>query len=346
MVKTDYILKNRQGNLLFRVRFVNILNIYTRPKKGMNVAISKAMRAALAILSYRDIDIKKNYPLAREFERIKSWRLKKPELYSIWEHKVCCGRHDVPVRIFTPKENVSDSVLLFFHGGGWVTGNIDSYDGVCSDMSKLTGHRVVSVDYRLAPECRFPGGLEDCYAVAKEIFSNFEILGVKPENIILIGDSAGGNLAAAVSLLARDRKEFYPSKQILIYPATAADHSRTSPFESVRENGTGYLLTSKRVRDYMELYSSSDADFNNPYFAPLLAKDFSNLPSTLIITAQYCPLRDEGEEFGHRLQESGVYTEVVRMPDAIHGYFSLPSWFEQVRKTYEIINNFLKEKKF
>lgn len=221
-------------------------------------------------------------------------------------------------------------------------GNIDSYDGVCSDMAKLTGCKVVSVDYRLAPECRFPAGLDDCYTVAKELFLNDKLFDVKPENIVLIGDSAGGNLAAAVSLLARDRKEFFPSKQILIYPATGVDHSKNSPFASVHENGKGYLLTSKRVQDYMELYSSSKADFNNPYFAPLLAKDFSNLPSTLIITAQYCPLRDEGEEFGHRLKEAGVYTKIVRMPDVIHGYFSLPSWFEQVRKTYDIINDFLK----
>lgn len=306
------------------------------------MAISKVMRAALAVLSSRDIDIKKNYPLARELEKIKAWRLKKPELYSIWEHKVCRKNHDISVRIFTPEEDSIHTVLLFFHGGGWVMGNIDSYDGVCSDMAKLTGCKVVSVDYRLAPECRFPAGLDDCYTVAKELFLNDKLFDVKPENIVLIGDSAGGNLAAAVSLLARDRKEFFPSKQILIYPATGVDHSKNSPFASVHENGKGYLLTSKRVQDYMELYSSSKADFNNPYFAPLLAKDFSNLPSTLIITAQYCPLRDEGEEFGHRLKEAGVYTKIVRMPDVIHGYFSLPSWFEQVRKTYDIINDFLK----
>ncbi len=310
------------------------------------MAISKAMRAALAVLSSRDIDIKKNYPLARELEKIKSWRLKKPELYSIWQHKVRCKDHDVPVRIFTPEENKSNTVLLFFHGGGWVTGNIDSYDGVCSDMAKLTGCRVVSADYRLAPECRFPSALEDCYSVAKELFLNNEVLGTKPENIVLIGDSAGGNLAAAVSLLARDRKEYFPSAQILIYPATGADHTKTSPYASVHENGKGYLLTSKRVQDYMELYASSKADFQNPYFAPLLTKDFSNLPSTLIITAQYCPLRDEGEEFGHRLQKAGVCAKIFRMPDVIHGYFSLPSWFEQVRKTYDIINDFLKEKAF
>ncbi len=307
------------------------------------MTINKAIRAALAALSHPEIDIKKSYPLARELQRIKSWRLKKPELYRIWEHKVCCGEHNIPVRIFTPTESETDIVLLFFHGGGWVTGDIDSYDGVCSDMSRLTGHRVISVDYRLAPECRFPSGLSDCYAVAKELFLNDGILGVKPENVVLIGDSAGGNLAAAVSLLARDRKEFFPSKQILIYPATGADHSENSPFASVHENGKGYLLTSKRVQDYMELYSSSKEDFKNPYFAPLLAKDFSNLPATLIITAQYCPLRDEGEEFGRLLQKAGVYAEIVRMPDVIHGYFSLPSWFVQVKKTYDIINNFLKK---
>jgi len=312
------------------------------PKKGVNLAISKAMRAALAVLSFKDIDIKKNYTLARELEKIRSRHIKKPGLCSIEEYKIPYKNYNIPVRIYTPIAKNSNTLLLFFHGGGWVTGNIDTYDGVCFDMAKLTGHKVASVDYRLAPEAPFPLGLEDCYEAAREMFLNNKF-GISPENIVLIGDSAGGNLAAAVSLLACDRKEFFPSRQILIYPVLASDHSKNSPFKSVQENGNGYLLTSKRVQDYTELYCSREDDFNNPYFAPLLAKDFSKMPSTLIITAQYCPLRDEGEQFGRKLEEAGVYTKIVRVSDAIHGYFSLPVWFKKVRNTYEIINEFLKE---
>ncbi len=307
------------------------------------MAINKAMRAALSVLSYPEVDIKKVYPLERELKRIASWRIKKPHLYRIWEHTVPCGDHNIPVRIFTPSEDAQHRVLLFFHGGGWVTGDIDSYDGVCADMAALTGRMVVSVDYQLAPEHPFPAAPEDCYAAAREIFLHGGLLDTKPEEIVLIGDSAGGNLAAAVSLMARDRGEFFPARQILIYPAVGNDYSDSSPFPSVRENGSGYLLTSRRVRDYMALYRASKADKENPYFAPLAAGDFSRQPDTLIITAEYCPLRDEAEFYGEKLRAAGNRAETVRMPDALHGYFSLPASFRLVRQTYEIINRFLKD---
>ncbi|NMR85768.1 alpha/beta hydrolase fold domain-containing protein, partial [Vibrio parahaemolyticus] len=121
----------------------------------------------------------------------------------------------------------------------------------------------------------------------------------------LIGDSAGGNLAACVSLLLRDRGEIVPKKQILIYPATNYDHSENSPFKSVVEFGENYILTSKRIQDYMELYVPNPKDRESPYVAPILAKDLSNQPETLIITAEYDPLRDEGEEYGKRLESFG-----------------------------------------
>ena len=147
---------------------------------------------------------------------------------------------------------------------------------------------------------------------------------------------------ASVSFISLDSREFMPSLQILIYPATGNDHSDDSPFPSVRENGTDYLLTTKRVRDYMELYRSSDADLMNPYYAPLAAADFSNQPDTLIITAEYCPLRDEGEAYGKALAMAGNRVKVFRMPDALHGFFSLPVRFSQVKKAYVLINRFLK----
>ena len=318
----------------------------TAPKSQIPIvamAISKAMRAALSALSYPEIDIKKTYPLERELKRIASWRIKKPHLYRIWEHEVPCGDHKVPVRIFTPSEDKRHLVLLFFHGGGWVTGNIDSYDGVCADMAELTGRMVISVDYQLAPEHPFPAAPEDCYAVAREIFLQDGLLDTRPEEIVLIGDSAGGNLAAAVSLMARDRGEFFPTRQILIYPAVGIDYSDSSPFPSVRENGSGYLLTAKRIRDYMELYRASETDLETPYFAPLIAKDLSRQPDTLIITAEYCPLRDEAEAYGEKLRAAGNRVEILRMPDALHGYFSLPASFKLVRQTYEIINRFLED---
>lgn len=270
------------------------------------MAINKAMRAALKALSYPEIDIRKTYKLERELTNLTSIRLIRPELYRIWNHKVPCQDHEIPIRIFSPSEEIaSRPVLIFIHGGGWVTGNIDSYNGVCSDMAHITGCTVASIDYRLAPEHRFPAGLEDCYTAAKEIFRESAQFQVREEDIVLIGDSAGGNLSAAVSLLAKDRGEFMPRRQILIYPAVHNDHSDASPFPSIRENGSSYLLTSKRVCEYMELYQSSPSDLENPYYAPLLAKDLRGQPKTLIVTAEFCPLRDEGEAYGQRLGEAG-----------------------------------------
>lgn len=306
------------------------------------MAINKATRAALKALSYPDIDLKKNYKLVRMAENVAHPPVSKLLLYRAWDHEVLCNGHRVPVRIFAPDKGAPvPKILVFFHGGGWVTGNIDSYDKTCHVMANQTGRLVVSVDYRLAPENPFPAGLEDCYAVAKELFCDDSLLATHPQEITLIGDSAGGNLAAAVSLLARDRGEFLPRQQILIYPATYNDHTAASPFASVRENGTDYLLTAKRVSDYMDLYMSAPQDRQSPYFAPLLAADLSRQPDTLIVTAEYCPLRDEGEEYGRRLALAGNRVQVVRMPDALHGYFMLPPRYVQVRRTYEYINEFL-----
>lgn len=301
--------------------------------------IHKAMQAALRILP--ELDVKKTYPMERRLQKLMAHRSKDPSLYQVWEHEIPCGGHRVPARIFSPEHKRRAQVLLFFHGGGWVTGTIDSYDGVCGDMAAQTGCTVVSADYRLAPEYRFPSAAEDCYAAARELFLNSALPGVCPEDIVLIGDSAGGNLAAAVSLMARDRGEFLPSRQILIYPAVASDHTESSPYPSVRENGAGYILTSKRVEDFMKLYRSSEEDMENPYFSPLCAGDLKNQPDSLIITAEYCPLRDEGEAYGERLREAGSYVEVHRMPGTLHGYFSLPLWFKSVRTTYAVINRFL-----
>lgn len=306
------------------------------------MAINNLMRSALKALSYADLDVKKNYRIQRKLINLTSFHFFKP-FYKTWDHVVLFQNHEIPVRIFLPSKKAVRSALIFFHGGGWVTGNIDSYDRVCANMARITHSVVVSVDYRLAPEHRFPAAPEDCYHITREILLNIELFQIPQDKITIIGDSAGANLAAAVSLMARDRGEFLPARQILLYPATYYDHSEQSPFPSVRENGKDYLLTAKRLCDYMDMYKGSDTDFQNPYFAPLMAKDFSRQPKTLIITAQYDPLRDEGEAYGKRLEEAGNDVRVYRIPDALHGFFSLPPVFPQVKECYKIINDFLSE---
>lgn len=309
--------------------------------RGGFMAINKAVQVAIKALSYPDVNLKKNYQLVRKIVNITHRPMQKAD-YKAWNHHVYYEGHEIPVRIFTPQGRGNRPVLVFFHGGGWVTGNIDSYNNVCGKMATITGHTVVSVDYRLAPEHRFPTAPEDCYQVTKEIFRNAErLFHINKEEITLIGDSAGGNLAAVVSLMAKDRGEFFPAKQILIYPSTNNDFSENSQFSSIVENGTDYFLTSKKLQDYMELYKNDPEDTNNPYFAPLLSKDLSRQPDTLIITAEFDPLRDEGEAYGEKLRAFGNQVEIHRIPDALHGFFTLPPKFEVVQSCYNIINEFL-----
>lgn len=293
------------------------------------------------LLSKPHLNLKKNYKLYRKILRFFNPPLKKE--YKTLDDKIMVNNREIPVRVFFPEDNSLKKILIFFHGGGWVTGDIDSYTNVCRNMANQTNHIVVSVDYRLAPENPFPSGLEDCYYATREIFKSPELLNSKREDITLIGDSAGANLAAVVSMMARDRDEFYPNKQILIYPATNYNHGEDSPFASVHENGTDYIMTSKKIQDYLDLYVKSDEDKLNPYVAPLLSNDLRSQPDTLIITAEYDPLRDEGEAYGYKLKSFGNNVEIHRIKDAIHGFFSTPINTDHVSEAYDIINMFLND---
>lgn len=303
------------------------------------MAINRLTTAALRALSYPDLDLKKNYRLDRAAKKLLHPSVK--FRWDHWDHTVILDGREIPVRAFQPDDLRSHEVFLFFHGGGWVSGDIDSYTQLCGTLAAQTGRRVLSVDYRLAPEHRFPCGLEDCYAVARLLFASCGDLGIAPRDIILIGDSAGGNLAAAVSLMAADRAEFMPARQVLLYPAVQSDFSDTSPFPSVRENGQGYLLTADRIADYLALYMRDEGDLFDPYFSPLLAKDLTGQPETLVITAEFDPLRDEGEAYAARLREAGCTVTLCRIPDALHGFFSLPPIFDVVRQAYARLGEFL-----
>lgn len=309
-------------------------------------------------LSEKGFSIKKYYRLARGLVSLAGLAdiAVRPPGYKTWDHALECGGHKIPVRIFSPGGSVGTGspggtgepntlglpVILFFHGGGWVIGNIDSYTGVCAQLAHKTGHMVVSVDYCLAPEHKFPHGLNDCYAAASELMAHAQEFGVRPEEIVLMGDSAGANLAAAVSLMARDKGEFRISRQVLIYPAVYHDHSPSSPFASVNEYGKGQILTAENICEYIELYKNSDEDLKSPYFAPLNAESYFDQPETLIITAELDPLRDEGEEYGRRLAKAGNAVQVKRIRGAMHGFFSAPpSADPALEACYLVISEFL-----
>ena len=307
--------------------------------------ISKTMRTILHALSYGNIEVEASRRLA-DIKKLDAMRI----FFKTLDTKVYNGNHEVPIRLYFPSEEAMSGepvegekypVLLFFHGGGWVTESVENYDRVCSRMAQSTGHIVMSVEYRLAPEYRFPVPLEDCYAAAKTLYTGHLVLPADPDRITIIGDSAGGNLAAAVCLKARDTGDFAPKKQILIYPAVSNCYTKKSPYKSVQENGQDYLLTAVKMEDYLKLYESSTEDRQNPYFAPILAKDLSHMPETLILTAEFDPLRDEGEEYGKRLKKANNYVEIHRIPDALHGYFALGIRFLHVQESFEIMNCFL-----
>ncbi len=304
--------------------------------------INKLMVSALKTLSYADIDVTKNYKTDRRIREFLNPTVK--NAYNMWDRVIETADYHIPVRIFQPSEQKSSDLILFFHGGGWVAGSIDTYTRLCINMSEYMGRRILSVDYRLAPEFPFPYAPNDCYAAAYAIYREAENIGANPDNIVLMGDSAGGNLAAVVSLMAAQRGEFPIHRQILIYPATGHDHTPQSGFKSIVENGSDYLLTSKRICDYISLYLTKPEDYCNPYYAPLLAENLSGQPKTLIITAEYDPLRDEGEAYAQRLLQFGCNVELHRIRDAIHGFIKLPGTFEAVRESYILIYNFLKEK--
>lgn len=261
--------------------------------------------------------------------------------------------YEIPLRVFTPLDidfslksglhvdEDSKGTILLFHGGGFANGDVSFYSEICMKMALKLERRVVAVDYRRSPEHRFPAALEDCYEVARQLFAKEILPDVEPENIVLFGDSAGGNLAAVVSLMARDRGDFDPRTQILLYPLLYDDHSETTIFDSVRENGEDYLLTREDIVGYVGMYLEKPEDYANPYFAPLLEMNLSGQPRTLVITAEYCPLRDEGETYAARLEADGNEVECVRVLDAIHGYFLYPSVFGFVRDTFQIIESFL-----
>ena len=312
--------------------------------------INQTAKKILKALSFDGVEVEAFRHMA-DLKRLDPMKI----FYKKIDEKIYNGSHAVPIRIFFPteksfreseekKHNIQDKkMLLFIHGGGWVTESIDNYERICARLANATGQYVVAVEYRLAPEDKFPAGLEDCYAVAKTLYSGDFMLNIKPENITLIGDSAGGNLCAALSLMARDYGEFMPKRQILIYPATYNDYTENSPFPSVKENGTDYLLTAGKMQDYIDLYARDESDKQSPYFAPILQKDLTGQPRTLIITAEFDPLRDEGEAYGKALEEAGNEVEVHRIKDALHGFFALGIKYFHVQESFEIMNHFLGE---
>ncbi|MBG9977569.1 alpha/beta hydrolase [Ruoffia tabacinasalis] len=299
-------------------------------------------RFALKLLSSPTINMHESYKFVRQLQKVFVTPSKSRFQYLDQKIYSADQSHEIPIRIFRPKKLMSSEIILFFHGGGWVLGNIDTYTKDCRRLADQMGRIVLAVDYLKAPENPYPAGFEDCYHVAQLLLSRPDLTGIKgTRNIIIVGNSAGGNLAAAVSLRLRNEGKPLPSKQILINPVTYWRHDEASPFESVEENGYDYGLTAKKMQEYMEMYEPDEVKRQNPYIAPLMTEDFSNQPDTLVISSEFDPLRDEGEVYGYMLLEAGNQVEIMRAKDTVHNFLFAPLNEDIIDTTYLLIKDFL-----
>lgn len=228
----------------------------------------------------------------------------------------------IALRLFRPLETQASEVLpalIYFHGGGWTIGDLDTHDTLCRELCNQARCAVVSVDYRMGPEHRFPAAVDDCIAATRWVHDHAAELRIDNARLAVGGDSAGGNLAAVVSIDARDQKAPAIVFQLLIYPAT--DQHRSAP--SHTENAQGYLLTKDTMDYFAGNYMDSKAQYTDWRASPLLHPNLANLPPAIVITAGFDPLRDEGAEYAKRLTDAGNRASYVNFPRQIHGFISM-----------------------
>jgi acetyl esterase len=226
---------------------------------------------------------------------------------------------EIPVRVYTPAGDGPRPALVFFHGGGWMLGGLETHDALCRALANATGCVVVAVDYRLAPEHRFPAALEDCYAATRWVAANADAVGAAPGTLAVAGDSAGATLAVGVCLLARDRDGPAIDYQVLAYPPT--DFAFDT--DSYEENAQGYFLTRKDMERFWNGYLRSEVDGTHPYASPIRAGNLGALPPAFVLTCGFDPLRDEGRALADRLSDAGVPTRHARYDDMIHGFLTM-----------------------
>jgi acetyl esterase len=253
-----------------------------------------------------------------------------PEPAATTDRRVPVDGGEITVRVYTPHGTAPFPAHVYFHGGAFWLGELDHFDPNCRDTSAGASCVVVSVDYRLAPEHPFPMPPEDCYRALGWVVDNAAELGVDPTRVSVGGGSAGGNLAAVVALMARDRGGPPLVFQALEIPVT--DLTMSQP--SIDTNGTGYMLTRESISQYVDYYLGAEGDPKHPYASPLLADDLSGLPPALVMTAEFDPLRDEGEAFARRLQKAGVPTTLRRWDGQIHGSQNMAAIIPEAAREY------------
>jgi acetyl esterase len=243
-----------------------------------------------------------------------------PELPKVEDKTIPGPDGPIPMRIYTPEGEGPFPLIVWFHGGGWVVGSIDDADPFVRRLVEASGCVAVSVGYRLAPEHRYPAAIDDCFAATQWLAGNAAALGTDPTRVVVAGDSAGGNLAAAVAIRARDAGRPAIAFQYLVCPVTDHDFTR----QSYIDNADGYMTTTRDVEWFWGHYAPEPSARDAPDASPLRASSLEGLPPALVVTADLDPLRDEGEEYARRLAEAGVPTRHRRYAGVIHNFCALP----------------------
>ncbi len=268
---------------------------------------------------------------------------RQPQLHAVKDVVAATSSGEVPVRIYTPVEADSYGLLVYFHGGAFFSGSLDTHDHVARSLAKETGHKVISVGYRLAPEAAFPAGLQDCYEVVRWAAGQEADLGWDGKNLAIAGDSSGGNFVAAVVAMAREDGFDRITHQILYYPSLDLDFD-LDRYPSLRENARGYGLETAGLAPFNAHYFDSGADPADHLASPIKGDDFSQLPPALILTAEYDPLRDEGELYGHKLTAAGVDATTHRYAGANHGFVVNFSWIPEYQQAFTETAEFLRRR--
>ncbi|MFB6141809.1 MAG: alpha/beta hydrolase [Halorientalis sp.] len=227
----------------------------------------------------------------------------------------------LPARLYLPEGDPPHPVLVFFHGGGWVLGDVETHDNQCRHIVDEAGCAVFSVDYRRAPEATFPAALDDAYAATTWVADHGHHIHLDTDRMAIGGDSAGGNLAAATTLRIADEGGPELAHQVLAYPAVASP--AVHDFPSYEENAEGYFLETEAMEWFVDCYVDDDRDLRNEYFAPLLARELSATPPATVLTAGFDPIRDEGVAYADHLEESGVDVNHYHYEDLIHGFLGM-----------------------
>ncbi len=250
------------------------------------------------------------------------------------------GDREVPVRIYSDDPDSTLPGLLYFHGGGWTIGDLETHDSICRQLAKAAPCRVVAVDYRRAPEDPYPAAFDDCYDALIWVADNAPAMKINSDKLVVAGDSAGGNLAACVSLKSRDAAGPALCAQLLIYPVT--DNNLDN--EAYRQNGVGKLLSRDTMTNFLTNYLGEGfAGCDDPYALPAKASDLSRLPAACVITAEHDPLYAEGEAYAARLAAAGVETTVKRFPGMLHTFYGMTNLMQGAQDAMAMSTRFLNQ---